>query len=192
MEQNKIKPFQWDTLTSTYYWYIELDPNHAQNSVPGLTGYSKVVNQNEAQDKDNLLKRKIVTLFNNSYLLRAKKIEFYQRSGDYIDKKRDPKILILYRDNYDIPELNHDIIFKKFGAFLKEFYYRLENRKSMEGILPKQKNLSTNLDDLFNVDKYNFPSLAHLYAKASNFSRHGHAPGLIDDFVRKYRTLKNW
>lgn len=189
--QNSLKTGKWDTFYSTYYWNIHLDLNHPQNSIEVLTGYSKKVGESEAQDKEQLLKRKIINLFLNSYFKRMFRIDFFMRTEFVIDKKRDPKILVIYPDHYDIPEANHDVIYKKFGVFLKEFYDRIDQHRSMDGILPKGRAFISG-DQFLNPDNYKFKTVGHLYAHASRCSIHGHPPGEVEAFILKVKALNNW
>lgn len=189
---DKKKTGKWDTMYSTYYWNIHLDPKHPANSIPVMTGYSKMAGENEAHDKDNLLKRKIITIYLNSYFNRFTRWEIFLRTGPVIDKKRDPKILVLYPHHYDIPEQNHDVIFKRFGMFLKEFYERKLVGTSMEGLLePGSRKIQSN-DDYLDVEKQHLPTIAHLYAYASRLSRNGQPQGAVDHFINRYKSLKNW
>jgi hypothetical protein len=189
--QKEHKTGQWDTFHSTYYWNIHLDLDHPQNSTPVLTGYSKKVGEAEAQDKDQLLKRKIINLFLHSYFKRMKRIDIFLRTEFVIDKKRDPKILVLYPTHYDIPELNHDVIFKKFGPFLKDFYERALRGGNMDGLLPKTRALM-NGDDFLNPENYKFKSVAHLYSHAARCLIHGHAEGAVNAFIYKVKALNHW
>lgn len=189
--QDKLKTGKWDTFYSTYYWVIHLDKNHPANTTEKLVGYSKRVGEHEAQDKDQLLKRKILNLFLNSYFKRMTRIEFFMRTEFAIDKKRDPNILNLFPTHYDIPELNHDIVFKRWGVFLKDFYDRVNKNKSMDGILPKARGLK-NPDDFLNTDNYEFKNVGQLYAHAARCITHGHPPGAVNDFILKYKILRGW
>ncbi len=182
---------EWDDLTASFYWYIHLDRKHADNTTDMLTGYSKKVNQKEATDKVQMLKRKIINLYNNGYFNRIKYIEIKMRTEAYINKKYDPVILILEPANYKIPELNHDYVFKNYGVFLKDLYDRIWNKKSMEGLLPFAKR-NGNQDDFLNIHARNHSTEAHLYSYASRLLRNGQAPGAVNDYVRKYKELKGW
>lgn len=187
-----IKTGKWDTFYSTYWWNIYLDPEHPDNTTERLTGYSKKEGESEAQDKDQLLKRKILNFYLNGYFKRIKYIEFFLRAENMIDKKRDPKILLIYPDHYDIPEMNHDVIFKKFGAFLHDFYDRVQHNKDMNAMLPKGNKKITSKDDFLNTEKQFFKSIAHLYAHAARLLRYGHAPGEVEAFIQRYKQLKSW
>ena len=140
MQNNKeTKYVPWDKIHSTYYWKINLKPEYQYNGVTQLTGYSKKCNQNEAMDKTQMLKTKILMFHKTSYLKRINSIEIWRREGSYIDTKNDPKILILFPTSYNILEDNYEEIFKLFGLFLKDFYYRVNTGKSMEDLVPKQR-----------------------------------------------------
>lgn len=189
---NKKKTGKWDTMYSTYYWNMHLDPKFPGNSIPVMTGYSKMAGDNEAHDKDELLKRKIVTIYLNSYFNRFTHWEIFFRVGHIIDKKRDPKLLVLYPHNYFIPEDNHDIVEKRFGIFLKEFYERKLRHMSMEGLLEPGARKLKSQDDFLDVSKQHLPTIAHLHAYISRLYRNGHPPGAVESFFIKYKSLKGW
>lgn len=194
METSKphAAPFKkWDAIYSTFYWNIYLDPMNSRNSTPVLTGYSKKEGEREAQDKDQMLKRKILNLFINGYFNRMERMEIFMRTEFCIDKRRDPKILILYPRHYDIPELNHDVVFKKYGVWLKEFYDRINERKSMAGILPKGRSQMSH-DDFLKPENFKFPTVAHLLSHAARCITNGHAPGEVNNFIIKVKSLNNW
>lgn len=191
-KKDKITP-NWDIHYSTYYWEIYLDPLHKLNNpnVEKLTGYSKKEFQNEGQDIVHLLKSKIFNLNKNGYFERMKKIIIYSRHGEMIKKKTDPDILILFPNSFNIPNENHDYIFKRFGAFLHEFYLRKRDNKSMEGLIPKLRQRTSN-DSFLDCTKQNFSSLSQLYTYCGRLLLHGHSEGEVNHFITKYKTLKNW
>ena len=194
METSKphAAPFKkWDTIYSTFYWNIHLDIKHPMNSTPVLTGYSKKEGDRENKDPDAMLKRKILNLLINGYFKRMERIDIFMRTEFAIDKKRDPKILVLYPTHYDIPELNHDVIFKKFGVFLKEFYDRLNASKSMDGLLPKMKSQMQH-EDYLKPENFKFPTVAHLYQHAARCITNGHASGEVNHFVLRVKAMNNW
>lgn len=193
MEKNAKPALKWDKANSTYYWHIYLDRMNTSNNpnVEYLVGYSKVEYQSEAADKEALLKRKIFTLFNYGYFKRIKKICFYARIESMVNKHTDPCILILYPSHYDIPEMNHDVVYKKWGQFLHDFYDRINANKSMEGILPRSTK-GGNADDFLKVENYNFKDVAQLYAHSTRCLRHGHPQDRVEDFIRRYKSMKNW
>lgn len=186
-QQNK----PWDRFYSTYYWTIHLDLNNPRNHAERLTGYSKKVNENEKADKDELLKTKILMLLQNGYLDRSTKIDFYFKTDFAIDKSKDPCILILMPNAYNIPPTNGEYMLKRFGVFLNEFYDRKKRGLAMTELIPKKKN-ATNLDDLFDVSKANFKTEAHLYGRAAQLLTYGHPPGQVNQYIDKVRTLKGW
>lgn len=190
--QNFRPAKEWDDIYATYYWYIHLDPKHPDNSTSLLTGYSKKNNQKEASDKVQMLKRKIVNLFNNGYFKRITKIEIKMRVDDWINKKYDPIILELFPTHYNIPEANHDYTYKNFGTFLHEFYEAIRTRQPMDKVLPPAKRTGASQDDFLNIHARNHSTVAHLYSYASRLSRNGHAQGAVDDYIRKYKDLKQW
>jgi len=192
--QNKTRP-QWDTVHSSYFWIITLNPNYhgaRPNTTDKLTGYSKRVGESENQDPDALLKRKIINLYTNSYLDRCTKIEIFTRVGFVINKATDPRLMTLYPTYYDIDELNHASVLKRFGVFLKAFYdEKTKVTPDFKKLLPGSRQMKSK-DDFLNPDKYNFTNPAQLYGHASRLLTHGHAPGEVDHFIREYKTRKKW
>lgn len=183
---------KWDTEFSTYFWQIHMDYKHVFNTTPMLTGYSKVRDQSEAQDKDYLLRRKICMLFKNGYFERMKRVEFFFKTAEVMDKRKAEKILICFPKTYDIPEANHDIIFKKHGMWLKTFYELINSGQSIDDILPKVRREGVDKDQFLNVESHEFPSTGHLYAYAARLSAHGHPPGAVEHFIRQYKQRKGW
>lgn len=183
----------WDKNYSTYYWEIFTDPFHKLNSpnVEKLTGYSKKEFQNEGQDINHLLKSKIFNLNKNGYFERMKKIVIYERSGEMINKRKDPDIIILYPTSYIISPENHDFVFKRFGSFLNEFYLRKKENKSMEGLMPKLRQRQSS-DDFLNVQKQNFSSLSQLYTYSGRLLINGHTENEVLHFINKYKSIKGW
>lgn len=186
-----MKTGKWDTFYATYYWNIYLDRNNPNNATDVLTGYSKKVGEAEAADKDQLIKRKIVNLYLNGYFKRITKIDIFQRTESHIDKKRDPKILVIYPTHFDIPELNHATVLKKFGPFLVEFYDRIKNDRSMDGILPRMKRINSQ-DDYLNPEKFTFKTPGHLYAHAARLLNYGHPQGAVSHFINVVKSREKW
>ena len=186
-----MKTGKWDNFYSTYFWNINLDPSNPINNTPVLTGYSKKVGENEAADKIQLLKRKIVNLYLNGYFKRIRSIDFYQRTATHIDKKRDPKILVIMPTTYEIPELNREVIFKHFGNFLIEFYDRIKNEQSMDGILPRMKKIRSQ-DEFLDPSRYQFKTEGHLYAHAARLLNHGHPTGAVNHFIKQVKIREKW
>lgn len=186
------KQLNWDKISASYYWVIYLNPNHKHNHVETLTGYSKVYDQREREDKSELLKSKILMLFQNDFLNpeRVNKIDIYQRADELVNKKTDPLILTLFPDHYNINKLNEAIILNKYGQFLEEFYKRVRYKLSMEGLV-MSKRKPTNKDEYLNPAK-EFKSLQQLYSYAANLLRYGHAPGAVEQFIFKVKARYNW
>lgn len=186
----------WDWQHSTYYWKIYLNKNHPSNNpnIQFLTGYSKKIGQNEAQDKENLLRRKIFSLCRNGYFQKMLRIEFYQKVGEMLNNKTAPLILTVYPDYYNIAEQNHDIVFKKHGVWLQEFYYRLQTRQDITDMMPNSKDRNSNVkqDDYLNIHKYDFKNVGALYQHAAKLLNYGHAEGAVTHFIREYKSLKQW
>lgn len=192
MEPRHKRP-DWDKLYASYFWKINLDPNNPNNWQEYLIGYSKRKNQNEAEDKDELLKTKIVNLYNNGYFSKFLSWEIYMRTGAVIDKSRDPKILILYPRHYDIPPLNHDAVYKKFGRWLDELYAAIKNNHDVRKLLKSNKK-PISKDDYLNPQKVSgkIPDIATLYRYSGRLSEWGHAPGAIEKFIADFKEMKGW
>jgi hypothetical protein len=184
---------EWDTEFSTFWWIIHLNRSHALNSpsVERITGYSKYRNQSEAQDKEYVLKRKIAMLYKRGYFDRMRYVEFHYRQTEVIDRNRDPLILFCFPHYYDIPPAHHDTIYKKFGSWLQLFYDRINKRAPIDDIVPAVRK-GTNKDDFIDPSKYNFADVAQLYAHAARLTRHGHAPGAVESFIKEYKSRRQW
>ncbi len=182
---------KWDTKSSTFYWVITLDPKNPNNTISVMSGYSKVENQHENADKEAMLKRKIINLYTNGYFKRSLKIEIYQNTGVFIDKKLDPCIMVLYPTSYDFPKGNHEIIFKKYGAFLNDFYHKINSNQSLDNILPYSRKIKSQ-DDFLNINAFKFQSPANLYAHASRLLINGHPNGAVENFITQYKTKMSW
>jgi hypothetical protein len=184
---------KWDKFHSTYFWKLHMDIKHPENRTPELTGYSKKEFQREAQDKEQMLKTKILNLFQKGYFNKIVKWEISQRVGEYIDPRRDPCILILYPRTYEIPELNREAVFKKFAPFLNDFYNRIEKGMSMDGIITVRKSTKS-ADEFLNVEQviHKLPTIKHLYSYMLTLSKHGHADGMINQFYLQVKEAKKW
>lgn len=187
----KQKIGNWDTIYSSFYWQINLNRAHEFNTAEKLTGYSKRVGESENQNKDLLLKRKIVNLLLNGYFNRMNSIEIFQRTEFCIDKKRDPKIIILYPTHFDLPELNKELILKKYGAWLKQLYDFIQQKKDVRDLLPANKK-PVSKEEFLNINRYHFTSVAQLYSHAARLLVNGHAEGQVNHFINSYKQLKNW
>lgn len=190
---NNIYDPKWDKFHSTYFWKFFMDFKNPENRTPELTGYSKKEFQREAQDKQQMLKSKILNLFQKGYFNRMTKWEIQQRVGEYIDPKRDPVILLLYPRTYEIPELNRETIFKQFAPFLNDFYNRIEKGMSMDGIITQRKSPKLS-EDFLNPELviHKLPTIKHLYSYMLTLSKHGHVDGAINQFYLKVKELKKW
>ena len=181
------KQIKWDFINSTFYWKIYLDHNNPANSkdVIALTGYTKQERQRESQDTVHMLKTKMYNLlYKQKYIERMERIEVYQI-------KENIKILILRPDGYDINPNHLDTIFKNYGLFLEDFYNRYKNGLSMDGLItPKRKAISE--DDRLNVNIIKLKDLSALYSYAARLLIHGHPEGAVNNFIHKYKELKQW
>lgn len=182
----------WDVFHSTYYWILDLDQRDPRNSALKLTGYSKKVGENEAQDKDQLLRRKIVTLFQHGYRTRCTCIHFYKSTGHLVNKNTDPCILKLFPNHYEIPESEHDYMFKLHGKFLKDLYYAIKINADLSTLVPtRSQRILPDNDQYLNPDRYSFKDLSELYAHAARCLKHGHEQGHVDYFIIQCRSRMN-
>lgn len=186
-------PIQWDKLYSTYYWKIYLDKKNPKNSfnVEFLQGYSKVEHQRESQDTTHLLKSKILNLYKNDYFNRIERIEIYQRLDAIINTKNDIKIMILEPNKYDLNPNFLDKLFKNYGLFLEDFYNRIINGLPMDGII-REKRKAISEDDRLNINLVKLQNLSALYSYAARLLIHGHPQGAVNNFILKYKELKQW
>lgn len=194
MTKPNPKPGQWDIFYSSYYWIINLDPKHPTNTTDRLTGYSKKVNQSENQDRELLLRRKIVNLFLNGYLNRATSIQIFARKGDIIDKRTDPQILVLTLNSYSFGAAYEQTMLKLHGQWLENFYSLIRRKapdSDYKNLVPIQRK-PVSKDEFLNVSNYSFTSIDQLYSHAARLARHGHAEGQINHFIHTYKQLKNW
>ena len=195
MERQRKKQPEWDVHYSTYYWEIYLDPMSEHNSalVKCLTGYSKKEGQSEARDIHYLLKAKLMNLNKNGYFERILYIKIFQRTGEMINKRFDPCILMVYPKHYVIPDDNHDLIYKRFARFLDELYRRKKDNLSLEGLLPRLRE-KWSKDDLINItfmSKY-INNFQQLYTHAGKLLIHGHPEGAVENFIRTMKQLKGF
>ena len=189
--EKEKKQIQWDKLFSTFYWKIYLTES---NEAEIFNGYSKVLNQAEAQDKDYLLTSKIVMIHKYGYLnpSRVKKIEFFFRSGDMINQRNDLLLLELMPDRYNIPQgPNQQWILKKFGVFLEQFFIAIRKGENPQTILKSRKK-PVNNDDFLNIDRIEFRDLQHLYSYSVRLLNHNHPPGIVEQFIFKVKSKYNW
>lgn len=195
MEKKSEQKYEasWDIHYSTYYWKIYLDRMNPLNSpnVDTFTGYSKKEKQSEAQDIHHVLKAKILNLNSHGYFERIEKMVIFMRAGEIINKRADPDILILYPKSYNIPQANHEYIFKRFASFLNDFYLRKRENKSMEGILPQLKRTQSK-DDFLDVRKQHFINISQLYTYSGKLLLYGHTENEVNHFIMKYKELKKW
>lgn len=182
---------KWDTKSSTFYWSIQLDPSHPKNTISLLTGYSKVEGQAESSDKETMLKRKIINLYTNGYFARMRQINIFQNTGVFIDKSLDPCIIQLFPKHYNIDPANHQAVYKRYGAFLEDFYQRINANKSLDNILPQTRRIRSQ-DQFLDINAYSFKGPANLYSHAARLLLHGHAEGAVNHFIDSYKKKMQW
>lgn len=187
----------WDTKEASFYWNIFLDPNYIspegyKNKISLMTGYSKKIGQSENLDRTRLLEVKLMNLHSNGYFTKALRIDWYMRHANYINKATDPCILQTFAKSYTIPVQNHEFVFNKWGKFLENFYYRVNNNLSLEGLVKKDYKKQISKDWFIDPANFNFKDVGQLYKHAATLSTQGHPDGAISAFIVKYKTLKQW
>lgn len=132
---------KWDSVNSTYKWHIHL----ANGKI--LTGYSKGLNVPEIIDKDTLLQKNIVRLFNNGYLnpknmyqrKRTEKIDFFMNQ-----EFADNPFLTLYQTTYESIDYQNDNTI----SFLERFYTMIESGKEVRNLVKTARKDFIPPDDL--------------------------------------------
>ena len=190
--QNK-KSHRWDKAQSTYYWKIYFNLNNPNNHVADITGYCKVLGQDEAQDKIYLLQSKIEMLRQKDYLNhnRVTRIEVHQRVDEIINSKTDPVILILFPTHYDIPLQNREYVIKNFGSYLEQFYKLFLQNQSTQSLIRARKQPRSK-DDFLNPDIKQFRNLQQLYSYSARLLDNGHPVGAVNHFITQVKTRNNW
>lgn len=183
------KNLVWDTIFSTYWWEIELNPAHSENNGKGhrLTGYSKAQGQAENRDKHNLLMVKILMLIRMSYLKRCNKISFYEKRNSFIEKKADTLILELVPNDFCIyPEYRYDRL--DLSKFLKTIYQDVLTGKSVEYLLPLKKEIKKDhsLDVRLDIHKYYFTTFHELQSHCEKLAAEGFPAQMVKHFLTKY------
>lgn len=183
------KNLVWDTIFSTYWWEIELNPSHPANNSKGhrLTGYSKAQGQSENRDKHNLLMVKILMLIRMSYLKRCNKISFYEKRNSFIEKKEDTLILELVPNDFCIyPEYRYDRV--DLAKFLKTIYQDVLTGKSVEYLLPLKKEIKKDysLDTRLDISKYYFNTFGDLQIHCEKLASEGFPLNLVKNFLTRY------
>lgn len=195
--ENSIK--KTDKIYSTYWWEMELDPNHPHNSskVKLMTGYSKYEGHDEAMDKLELFMKKIIMLHSNGYFDKSKFIIFFMRVGNLLDKSNCRTLLWMNKEDYKInDEIKFDTKFYKYffiegGVldFLNRFYDYTKNNKDVKFLVPSKK-VKFSKDDYLDVTKQNFVSRRHLYAYGEKMIKNGHPYDAVMNFQIKYEQNK--
>ena len=184
-----MKKNEPDYSNSTYWWIMNLAPG---NKKPFLTGYSKFQGQSEANDKINCLIRKIYMLYHYGWLDKCTHIDIYKRLGPLPNKQVDRNILILYPNDYEVPD--RDLVLKmpvELKTFLDKFYECLNTGKAVEYLLPKRKE-EFSKDDLYQVHKYNFTRIKDLHDWCVKKIADGEPRDMVMGFYEKYLQHKQF
>lgn len=188
--------FKSDKLNSTYWWIIKLDPNHPENyneNVKEITGYSKREGHDEARNKSELLKKKVLMLHSRGYFEKSTKITFYLRNGEFLDKNNSIMLIELTKKDYGInnriysDKEFYNAIYKKSGLilFLDRFYHAISNNGDLKELLPDSKPKGSK-DDLFDVAKHYFHTRKQLYTYCQKLIDNKHPYEAVMNFQRKY------
>lgn len=191
MQNNETKKLTADKLYATYWWLIQLNPQHAMNQ-PGIfemTGYSKFQGQDEAKDKEYLLMSKILMLISRGYHERSKKIELFYRDGIVINKTAAPLIVTLYPNDFAYSTEFLKPKYHEWHKFTSNLYEALKSGKGVKHLLP-QKKAGFSKDSYFDINLLNFTSEMQLNNYCTKLGRNGHPFDMIAKFHREYLHKK--
>lgn len=179
----------WDTIFSTYWWEIELNPAHPDNRGNGhtLTGYSKAQGHSENHDKHQLLLVKVRMFVQQGYLKRCNKISIYHRYGSFIEKKVDNLVAELVPQDFCIyPEYPYDRL--ALSKYLKSIYQDVLTGKSIDYLLPlpKEPNKDYSRDTRLDIHKYFFDTFHDLQIHCEKLTSEGFPAHLVKHFLLKY------
>ena len=176
-----------DKVNSTFWWIIYLDPNNPANNpqIREMHGYSKFQYQNEANDKQSLLMAKCEMFAKNGYLTKCKRIEIYKKVGTLPNKTVDTLILTLFPNDYIIPPDVRNYP-QQVLEYLPKFYGAINQNRAFKGLRPLPERTRINKDSLYDITKHKFKTHLELYKWCSDQICKGEAPGIVNEFLRKY------
>lgn len=187
------KKFKSDKFYSTYWWIMKLDPSHPMNKVQEMTGYSKMNEHDEAMDKVEVLKKKVIMLNSNGYIDRSLSIRFNWNPSKLLDKNSSISLFELTKNDYGIfkhclndKDFYHSTFIKSgLITFLDQFYDM--RRKAIDPIvlLSKEKP-SFNKDEKFDVGNHRFKTKRELYFFCDQMIKDSYPKDLVLNFQRKY------
>jgi len=177
----------WDTIFSTYWWTIQLDPSHPSNTGSiELSGYSKAQGHRETSDKHQRLCSILLMFIQRKYLEKSKRIMIYKRSAAFIDKDHDNLVLELTPFDYVLHPIYSDRRTEMI-MFLKTLYNEVLKGNSVEYLKPKKKIvLTANIDAELNVDKYFIVTHDQLHTTVERLLANGHSKKAVEHFYKKY------
>lgn len=144
----------WDKQNSTFYWRMYINVAHRYSpTIETMDGYSKKVGQDEAKDKHQLLNTKINTIFGvHGWLKKCDKIEIFHKRGTFIDKHRDPLIVILMPTTYQLQSEYINSKYTQLHQFLTRFYEIEKNGGDFATLIGRAR-ASWSKDDYLDVNK---------------------------------------
>lgn len=186
-QKTSFQTARYDTMFSTYYWNIWLDPKNPINKVECIPGYSKKQGFDESPHKIEMLQSIFVRLANSGYFQKITHIDFFERQGDLVNKKTDPKIFTLTQKQLILEDgagANYMNIID-FTIFVKKFYDQIRLGKPTGHLIPERKK-AISKDDFFDVTKHKFTTIQELDLYCSKLIVHKHPFGQVTNFRTKY------
>jgi hypothetical protein len=176
-EANRDK---WDPLHSTFKWNIYL----ANGKI--LTGYSKHSVSNERMDKDILLQKCIVRLYNAGYL--HKKSLGTEKETDAIyfydnQKLNEPHFLVMYMEAYELSDIQNT----KLVKFMSRIYEMMEGKRGYLNLIDDDK---AKTGDVLALDKPRFPDISSLNRYCAMLIKNNtREKSEVDHFYKRYKEL---
>lgn len=179
MESKKTFPGagKFDPINSTYLHKIYL-----KDGGRTLTGYSKSLYYAEMQDKIVCLQSVIRRLFQNGYLEKSTKIEFFLNSVS----KENELILTLYSEEFRFMDNPKFVLNERLNTFLNKLYQYIKEKKIITSeIMSKPMTFSEN--EIFSLSYKRFENERKLIEFVTEKRKEGHAEGLVMQFYREYK-----
>ena len=196
-------PLVWNSQESTYYWYIDLNPDYIYNgkyqrnqdgSGKVITGYSMTQRQSEGMDKQKVLRRVIKMIKENGYLtdkqglnvFRTKLITVYHRKGPVIDKRRDFSILLLSpHKSFFTAENGGWLPSLETKEYLQDEYRKLVTEEPLPKPIKSDKEIYLDIDYQFLKLGNNFEAMK---AYCSRLRNNGHDMEDVVNFFNAYKA----
>lgn len=168
---------KFDPINSTYKHEIYLTTGRK------LTGYSKSLLFPEMQDKIVLLERVILRLFNNGYLSKSDKIEFYLKNLT----TTDDLILTLFPTSYTFGNNATQLIFnERFNQFIEKFYLGIKSKNMVTKDLTHYP-ITKEQEQIFSLDYKRFKTERELINFITQKQKEGHEREYCMHFYRAYK-----